>query len=90
MKHYNIRITGRVQGVGFRYSARSVARYYNIKGFVRNEPDGSVYLEAEGNDEDMKEFIQWCHTGPGGGWINDTIISEGAVRNFDSFEIRFI
>ncbi|KPK85159.1 MAG: hypothetical protein AMS27_08150 [Bacteroides sp. SM23_62_1] len=90
MKHYNIRVTGHVQGIGFRYSARSVARYYNIKGFVRNEPDGSVYLEAEGNEADLKEFIEWCKTGPGGGWIDDTIVSEGPVRNFNAFEVRFI
>lgn len=90
MKHYNIRVTGRVQGIGFRYSARSVARYYNIKGFVRNEPDGSVYLEVEGKDKDLKEFIEWCQTGPNGGWIDETIVSEGNIRNFNAFEIRFV
>ena len=89
MKHYNIRVIGRVQGVGFRYSARSVARYYNIRGFVRNESDGSVYLKAEGSEENTKEFIDWCKTGPGGGLIDETIISEGPVRNFQTFEVRF-
>jgi two-component system LytT family response regulator len=47
--HKNIRITGRVQGVGFRYSARSLASSLGIKGFVRNLPNGEVYIEAEGN-----------------------------------------
>jgi acylphosphatase len=89
IKHYNIRVTGRVQGVGFRYSARSVARYHNIKGFVRNEPDGSVYIEAEGSEENLKEFIQWCKSGPVGGGIDETIVSEGNIRNFNAFEVRF-
>jgi len=47
-KHVNITVKGRVQGVGFRYSAMEAAEELGIKGFVRNMPDGSVYIEAEG------------------------------------------
>ena len=46
--HQNIRISGRVQGVGFRYNAREAAFHYGIKGFIRNQPNGDVYIEAEG------------------------------------------
>lgn len=45
MKHISIRIYGRVQGVGFRVSAQKKADELGITGFVRNEPDGTVYLE---------------------------------------------
>lgn len=90
MKHVNIRVSGRVQGVGFRYSARSVARYYSIKGFARNEPGGSVYIEAEGEDENIRKFTEWCHIGPGGGKVDEVIISEGKMRNFERFEIRLL
>ena len=90
MKHVNIKISGRVQGVGFRYSARSVARFYNVKGFVRNEPDGSVYIEAEGEDDAISKFAEWCHIGPNGGIVDEVIISEGKLRGFEKFEIRLL
>ena len=89
MKHLNIRVLGRVQGVGFRHSVRSMARYYNIRGFARNEPDGSVYIEAEGDDESIRKFTDWCHKGPGVGRVDELVISEGKLRGFENFEIRF-
>ena len=59
MKHINIKIIGRVQGVGFRRAARDEARYLGIKGYIRNEPDGSVYLEAEGDELAISQFVIW-------------------------------
>ena len=52
-----VRFIGRVQGVGFRATARQVARGYHISGWVRNEPDGSVILEAQGTPEDLEAFL---------------------------------
>jgi acylphosphatase len=52
-----------VQGVGFRYSAEHEARKLNLVGFVHNEPDGSVYLEVEGEEETLKKFLEWCRKG---------------------------
>ena len=46
-KHLNIKIYGRVQMVGFRYSAKEMADQLDIKGFAQNSPDGAVYIEAE-------------------------------------------
>lgn len=48
---------GRVQGVGFRYTASSLARRYPLSGFVRNRPDGTVELEAEGMPADVAHFL---------------------------------
>jgi acylphosphatase len=48
MNHVSIRISGKVQGVFFRASTKGKAEQYGINGFVRNEKDGSVYIEAEG------------------------------------------
>ncbi len=50
--------TGRVQGVGFRYTAHQVAREYEVSGFVTNLPDGRVLLEAEGRPEEVDAFIK--------------------------------
>jgi acylphosphatase len=65
MKHFNIHVSGKVQGVFFRASAKEQADKTNIKGFVRNEPSGDVYIEAEGDDNELKSFLQWCKHGPG-------------------------
>lgn len=88
MKHYNINISGRVQGIGFRYSARTIARNHNISGFVRNEPDGSVYIEAEGKPENLDQFLHWCYKGPGSGRIDRVVFNEAPLRDFDSFNIK--
>lgn len=59
-----IRVFGRVQGVWFRASAKEEADKLGICGYVRNEPDGSVYIEAEGPDALLDAFIKWCGKGP--------------------------
>jgi len=64
-KHCSIRIHGNVQGVSFRYYAAEKARELGILGFVRNEPDGTVYIEAEGEEDALKKLAAWCESGPG-------------------------
>ncbi len=64
MKRYAIRVTGKVQGVWFRSSARNTALQLGLSGFARNEPDGSVYIEVEGDDQSLRKFLDWCHQGP--------------------------
>jgi acylphosphatase len=60
-----IKIFGRVQGVFFRRSAKKKAEEFGIVGFIRNESDDeSVYLEAQGEEENLKKFIEWCRKGP--------------------------
>lgn len=60
------RITGRVQGVGFRWWARETARRLGLRGLIRNEADGSVFVEAEGEPDVMGQFRQSLATGPPG------------------------
>lgn len=64
MKRHAIRITGRVQGVFFRDTARQVASRLGLGGFARNEPDGSVYIEVEGDEDKLAAFLTWCRQGP--------------------------
>ena len=89
MVHKNIQLFGRVQGVGFRYSARIAARNYGIKGYVRNMSDGSVYLEVEGSEDNISRFVKWCKEGPDFAYIESISITDGSLRNFKSFEVRF-
>lgn len=58
MQRLRVQFTGRVQGVGFRATARSIARRYPITGWVRNEADGSVLLEAQGEAGAVQEFLE--------------------------------
>ena len=53
-----------MQGVGYRQSAQRQATNLGVRGWVRNLPDGSVELVAEGADAAIKEFLSWCHHGP--------------------------
>jgi len=88
MKHLNIRISGRVQGVGFRYSAMQAARSFGINGFARNEPDGSVYIEAEGAEPAIGLFEDWCRKGPGHGRVDRVTCSVSNLQGFEEFRIR--
>lgn len=60
MKHFKLNVSGTVQGVFFRASTKDAADRLGIKGFVRNEPDGSVYIEAEGEEEKLNQFMECC------------------------------
>ncbi len=81
-------VRGRVQGVGFRYSTRAKAQSLNIKGFVKNMPDGSVYIEAKGDSDSMQAFVSWCHMGPPLSRVTDIIIEEASPSGANDFRIR--
>lgn len=55
--HQTVFFQGHVQGVGFRYCAMETARGYEVTGFVQNLPDGRVLLEAEGQPEEVRAFV---------------------------------
>lgn len=76
-----------MQGVWFRKSTLEQAFSSGVKGFVRNEPDGSVYIEAEGNSEQLQQFIDWCRKGPELARVDKLEATEGAVVDFIEFEI---
>lgn len=76
-----------MQGVFFRASACEVANQLRISGFVRNEPDGTVYIEAEGDEPQLERFIAWCKKGPPRAHVARVETSEAGLKNFTSFEI---
>lgn len=61
-----IRVTGRVQGVGFRAACEAEARALGLVGWVKNLPDGSVEVVAEGPEEALAALADWCRRGPRG------------------------
>ena len=64
MKTIRIKIYGHVQGVFFRISSKEKAEELKITGFALNEPDGTVFIEAQGEEKKLVKFIEWCKTGP--------------------------
>jgi acylphosphatase len=87
VKHLDIRVTGRVQGVYFRASTREAAQAIGVKGTVRNEADGSVFIEAEGTDEQLRRFLEWVRRGPPGARVDSVSPRPGEPRGFDRFDV---
>ncbi|GAB1403080.1 acylphosphatase [Lentimicrobium sp.] len=63
-KQYIIQVFGRVQGVGFRYFIYQKAQALGLRGFIKNMPDKSVYIEAEGKTEALEILLNYCKQGP--------------------------
>jgi acylphosphatase len=86
---YKIKITGRVQGVGYRHAAMTTARFQGIKGIVKNLSDGSVYIEAEGTRNQLDEYVKWCRTGPGFGSVEGVLVDIAPLKNYKKFNIKY-
>lgn len=82
--------SGRVQGVGFRYTARELACGFEVTGSVRNVPDGRVELVAEGDEEEVNGFLEAIRHSQLGSHIRGEDVNWGrATGEFTRFEIRF-
>lgn len=86
IKHLSVKIFGRVQGVFFRYFVKEKADELGIVGFARNESDGAVYIEAEGKEDELNEFLEWCRRGPETANIEKLDFKfESELKNFNNF-----
>ncbi len=82
-------ISGRVQGVGFRYAVLAEARRMGIRGWVRNTQDDGVELLAEGDASCLHRLVTWSHGGPPGALVKDVDARWlPATGEFDDFSIR--
>lgn len=90
MVHYEIKITGRVQGVGFRQFVKDKAHQFNINGWVKNMPDGSVLVKAEGVEKDMEPFVDHLKRGPSMGRVDNFKKEKFDTKSgFSDFGIRY-
>ena len=87
--HYQITVKGRVQGVGFRQSAKSEARFLGIHGIVNNLFNGDVYIEAEGSKDQLEQFANWCRKGSRYGYVDHVEIITGKLKNHSKFIIIY-
>lgn len=87
MKHLDIKITGKVQGVFFRAMSKAVADQLGIKGSARNVADGSVFIEAEGDDFSLELFLEFCQKGSDRSVVENVTAIEGELKNYTNFEV---
>ena len=90
MRTRQIRVSGRVQGVGYRFALRDEARRLGISGWVRNCADGTVEALLQGNDEAVSALVAWARRGPRAAKV-DAVREEapaaGLDRSYSGFEI---
>lgn len=85
---FKITIKGKVQNVGFRFSTVQKAQENQITGFVRNQPDGTVYIEAEGDAQNLNRFMEWCKEGPPAAKVKDMEKEEIPLQEFSNFHVK--
>ena len=87
-KHLNLIISGKVQHIGFRFMAMQAAYKYGVFGFARNKSNGTIYIEAEGEEENLNNFVDWCKVGPVGASIKEIEMVEDEMKDFTSFDVK--
>lgn len=88
-KRVKMKVAGDVQGVSYRYFARDIARKMGIVGVIENNPDGSVELIVEGDEERVDEFVSWCKQGSPMSTVQDVKVTEEKYSgDFKDFQIK--
>lgn len=87
MKHLDIRVSGKVQGVFYRATAKAVADQLGVKGIILNDADGTVVIEAEGDDFSLDMFLEFCQKGSDKAEVERLDVSESPVKNYRNFEV---
>jgi acylphosphatase len=85
---FAVTLSGRVQNVGFRFATVEKAQELGVKGFVKNKPDGTVYIEAEGEAEELNRFLEWCKEGPPAAKVKGVDKQEIPIQEFTSFHVK--
>lgn len=90
MEQYEIKVNGKVQGVGFRYYAKMQADLIGLNGWVKNLPDGSVLVMVQGNKTDIETFTDYLRIGPSLSYVTnlEKVKIQGG-RVFSEFSIRY-
>ena len=89
MKRYRLQFYGSVQGVGFRYTARHAANMFRLTGYVKNEYDGSVTCEVQGDSDAIDAFVRTLNQGR---FIDISYVDRSempVVEDERSFEVRY-
>jgi len=89
-KLLKVRIFGQVQGVFFRAETKREADELGLAGFVQNDLDGTVYIEAEGEEKSLQEFLKCCERGTEAAKVEKVEVKfSNDLKNYKRFEIRY-
>ncbi|KAA9107670.1 acylphosphatase [Microbacterium rhizomatis] len=88
MRRVHVIVSGQVQGVGYRYTARMIAREARVTGWVRNRPDGTVEAEIEGPGDAVDEMLAWMAEGPPGSRVDAARVTEVEPIGGQGFDVR--
>lgn len=83
-----MRVTGAVQGVGFRWSTQAQAQSHGITGWVRNRRDGSVEAELQGLPDAVDRMLTWLREGPSMARVSDVVVQERELVRENGFDQR--
>jgi len=87
IKAYQIKVTGLVQGVGFRFYTKQEAEKLGVFGDVRNQEDGTVLINVVGEKDKITSFLKWCHVGPDSSRVDRLDYNEVELFMADGFLI---
>jgi acylphosphatase len=87
-KHFNITVSGKVQGVLFRKHCQEKAAQLRLTGFVQNLPNGSVWIEAEGPVHALNQLVIWCQDGSPRSEVISVKYAIGEIQGYTDFEVK--
>lgn len=87
MATVHLMISGKVQGVFFRASAKEKALELALNGWIKNTPDGSVEATVSGSDEGVQQFVAWCRQGPPRAEVSHVSVTPKPDSGFNGFEV---
>lgn len=88
MQAFKVIVKGKVQGVGYRASAKKIAHQLSVYGWVKNYADGNVMMEIHGDESSVENMIRWCNKGPALARVDSLDVEEVSYEpEFKTFEI---
>jgi len=87
IKHLEITVKGKVQGVFYRASTKAVADQLGVRGYVKNGDNGEVLIVAEGDNASLDMFLDWCREGPEHADVISVESNEAELKNYRNFEV---
>lgn len=88
LRHYNITVKGKVQRVAYRVWAQATAQKLGLTGLVKNLHNGDVYIEVEGTDENINQFIDLCSVGSPLSKVTEVNAEEQPLKDMETFELK--
>jgi acylphosphatase len=88
LRHYNILVKGKVQRVAFRVWVQATAQKLQLTGLVRNLHNGDVYIEVEGEEDNINTLIDLCYVGSPLSKVTEVNAEEQPLKNMETFELK--